>query len=836
MEEVVTTASVERMLKRAADRQAKRAQKRVEDAFKRNPFKGLGRTTESAFANALSKALRSHGSRNRGRRESVRMTAPDTGGRPFHFDHTAVSKKSIALKQGETVPATNTYGKRKKEFARPTSHTTMSGAHMAYIERDGAAEEFDLDRELDAAMGRGGRERTPGGMQVYLEDDEKLAANDRAAGGGKSPSREVAFSFGTPEMGETLEERIAFWGLAEKHAERENGTTQHRLVVELPHECSAKDRLDIMRTFTAKYERDRVPYWCVLHAPVEGENDDRNFHAHIVLLNRPAWKEPFPEGGKDFRRPDGPLVDTWTFAATEEIRDKHDNYLKRYPLRSNVLDDYRGKFVADERKRFAHTVNAQMGASGVPVRYDHRSYKAMGLPVEAMKSIKGMILEKSKAGKRLVLDTGQTKRLVDLEIERISRKHQVDLSEVERIKRAVRASTSRLTQLDREARSLGRKGLVRHASHALRRDYAQAALRYALAKQAHVKREIELRLDADNLRRCVEATDQREIAPLRKKLEKDLKAALQADQAAAAREAADPKRKTAPEGEGKVPRKTERAVATLQSQIDALPDPEIVSLLHAEAVAELKRVEREHAQALAQSEGRMRSALRAWGLVAARPAPVELPHLTEHAAAPPAPSYVPKTEPKTEKSLYRYYPESAHDMIAAMFNTPHARIALELNNRIVDHIQEAAKIKVPGRTTVEIVMDEVKALTEAFKQGRDQAELTLRHGPRDRTSFTGIPTGGVAIARAQRDAALAKSMAPSERNTSTTLEVTRERGREEPSAQPGGSKEPPVAAIFPSCPESGVLVDEGLIKDQRENRRRQRRRRIPVRRSDVGRG
>ena len=445
---------IERLLKRAADKKAKQAQKRVENAVKRNPFKGLGHTTESAFAAALSKALKNHGSRANGGRISIRMTAPDTGGRPFHFDHTAVSKKTIALKQGETAPGINTFGKRKTEFAKPKSHTTTSGAHMAYIERDGAAEAFDLDKELDAAIGRGGRERTPGGMQGYLEDDEKLAVNDRAKG--REPSREMAFSFGTPEMGETLDERMAFWDLAEQHAERGNGTIQHRLIVELPHECSAEDRLAVMRSFTKKYEDDRVPYWCVLHAPIEGKNDDRNFHAHIVLLNRPAWKEPFPAGGKCLHKEDGPLVDTWNFAAIEEVRDKHDNYLKRYPLREKVLDEYRKKFIAEERKRFAQAVNAQMHASGVPVRYDHRSYKAMGLPVEAMKSVKGMILEKSKAGERLVIDSGQTKRLVEIEIDRLARERRVDLSEVERIKRAVRRGTSRLTQLDREARHLGR--------------------------------------------------------------------------------------------------------------------------------------------------------------------------------------------------------------------------------------------------------------------------------------------------------------------------------------------------------------------------------------------
>jgi hypothetical protein len=745
---------IQRILQRAADRQAKQVQRRVEGAARRNPFSKLARVRESAFADALSKALRNHGAQAKGGRPSIRMTAPDTGGRPFHFDHTAVSQKTIALKQGERAPATGAYGKRKKEFARSKSHTTTSGAHMAYIERDGAAEAFDLDKELDAAMGRGGRERTPSGMQGYLEDDEKLAANDRAKG--QEPSRGGAFSFGTPEMGETLEERMAFWDLAEMHVKGDSNTIQHRLIVELPHECSAEDRLSIMRSFTQKYETDKVPYWCVLHAPIEGKNDDRNFHAHIVIANTPAWKiEWEADGVKDGR--DKPMAKVWNFAATTHLPDENKHRRTLYPERQNVHDYYRGKFVAEERRRFAQAVNAQMIASGVPVRYDHRSYKSMGLPVDAMKSIKGMILEKSKAGERLVLDAGQTKRLVDLEIDRIARERQVALSEVERIKRAVRKGTCRLTQLDREARHLGRKGLARHASHALKKAYADAALRYALAKQAHVKREIELSLEASNLRRHVEATDPAGTAPLRAKIKAGLEAARKADADAAARDAADPKRKPVPEGAERPQRKTERTVADLEQQLDALPDPEILALIHKEAKTELKRAEREHAEALARTESLMMRSLRAWGLLAERPAPVELPAHTEHAGAPPDRNYAPRDEPEAPKSLYRHYPESAHDMIDQMFSTPQARLALELTNRISDHIQEAAKIKVPGKEAAEVVMDEVKALVQAFKQGPAHGELALALGPRDRTPLHGVPIGATAVLRAQRAEAAAKA-------------------------------------------------------------------------------
>lgn len=779
--------AIDRIVRRAADRQVQQAQKRVENAAKRNPFKNLGHVTESAFAAALSKVLKRHVANRRGVvRPSIKMPSPATGGRPFHFDHTAVSKTTIGLKPGETAAASNTYGKRKAEFAKPKSHTSTGGTHMAYIEREGAAEDFDLDRELDAAMGRGGRERAPGAMQGYLEDDLKVSANEEKKDAATAaPGRELAFSFGTPEMGDTLEERMAFWDLAEKHAERSNATIQHRLIVELPHECSAENRLSIMRDFTAKYEADRVPYWCVLHAPVEGKNDDRNFHAHIVLLNRPAKKIPFPADGVDDA--DGKPQDMiWDFAAVTRRKDVHRMTRDRYLHRQDVLEAYRGKFVADERKRFAKIVNAQMEASKVAVRYDHRSYKAMGLEVEAMGSVKGMILKKAEAGERLVLDPGQTKRLVAHEIERLARERATDLGEVDRVKRAVRQGASRLTRLDQEARRLGRRArLARNASMAVRKAYAHAAFRYALAKEAHVKREIQLRFDAENLRRHIEATQTDWIAPLRSRIEKRLEKARKDDEAAAARQAerlakadADP-RKEPPR------RRTQLIVQGIEKELDGIPDADIIGMINQEARRELARLEKEHAKALSKSEDMVAKALRAWKSVGTTaPAEVPMPAYTEAAARPPAPNAaLHADEAERPKSHFRHYPESAHAMIDQMFNTPHARVALDMANRLSDHIQEAAKLRIKGKDTVQILKEEVKAIVDAFARSPAEGEILLSMGPRDRSAPAFPATKGtVEILREQQAARLAARAA-----------AAREVGETAPSATPGPKKpaEPP---------------------------------------------
>ena len=50
-----------------------------------------------------------------------------------------------------------------------------------------------------------------------------------------------------------------------------------------------------------------------------------------------------------------------------------------------------------QRKRFAEIVNAVMTKAGSQVRYDERSYKDMGINVEAMKSVKKMIEDKVRS-------------------------------------------------------------------------------------------------------------------------------------------------------------------------------------------------------------------------------------------------------------------------------------------------------------------------------------------------------------------------------------------------------------------------------------------------------
>jgi len=65
-----------------------------------------------------------------------------------------------------------------------------------------------------------------------------------------------------------------------------SGTVQFRLVGELPHDVSHEARARIVKGICAEFERRRLPYIAVIHAPGP-ENNERNWHFHIVYHDRP---------------------------------------------------------------------------------------------------------------------------------------------------------------------------------------------------------------------------------------------------------------------------------------------------------------------------------------------------------------------------------------------------------------------------------------------------------------------------------------------------------------------------------------------------------------------
>lgn len=338
----------------------------------------------------------------------------DQTGKPFHFAHSYVSADGSIGGTGKKATKAQEPGNAKKE-----RHGSQGAAHMAYLERDGAIEklakfaehdghglQFDEDRNMriDAEIGIGldpaDRARR---MQEYVENDAKVETVKAAS----PKTQDFAFSFGT--IGETPKERQDFWTLVEKHKERGKSRLQYRLILELPHQASPEARHEAVRRFCEEtFGKNDLPYWAVLHAPT-AKNDPRNFHAHVVYLARPAKQIEWPEGGMDGKpNPDGSdkkLVPTWDFAAFTHLPDENKHRRIQYPNRQNILDVTRQqKFIKGMRKAYADIVNETMTKHRIDVRYDHRSYKDMGLKTEAMQSSTRGVHAATKGNKMLAMD------------------------------------------------------------------------------------------------------------------------------------------------------------------------------------------------------------------------------------------------------------------------------------------------------------------------------------------------------------------------------------------------------------------------------------------------
>jgi hypothetical protein len=370
-----------------------------------------------------------------------RPQAPNTGGVTFHFSVTSVSKTN------HTVAA---YAGR--------APSGSAAQHESYIEREGAAETFVDPESLKFAEERDGLGSDEG--QAFIERDtasekheeenaiivssfgnigrtreERLEFWQRLEQAERSP-RDHKFTI-NPFRG------ADFWDAVERHAKSgheiprplakaiENsksdmtpyeillkdaeaisllkfahtmgdfitdgalkvslgrgGRVQTRIIAELPHEITAVQRLKLAKEYCSEFERQGLPYWAVIHAP-DKHNDRRNFHIHIALSERPAKQMVDPSTGKV----------TWDFEIVESFRSQSRNLRTRRPFMQDRIREMSSlAWVGIERRRYKNILNKALEAAGSSKRYDHRSYKAMGLTQKAKKRIDPKVYAKERKG------------------------------------------------------------------------------------------------------------------------------------------------------------------------------------------------------------------------------------------------------------------------------------------------------------------------------------------------------------------------------------------------------------------------------------------------------
>lgn len=331
----------------------------------------------------------------------------------FHFDVRNVSTGGLIVDLLEGRVPWRAIGKfqdvgsvaHQKYIEREDGVETLdpgdASDHQGYIERDGATETIERERSSWGTISSDPNERLafwqqleqvenkPSPTVLFFDPAADPAIWSRAIRSRDFPKRVFAeLVAGSQSVGVSDEEalmvfrafaRAGFVASAKRNPEKpapvrfelgRGGNVQTRMIVSLPHEMTARERLALSKEYTAKFADLGIPYWAVIHAPGAG-NDARNYHLHINLATRPAKKIPHPVSGEPVW--DFSVLATRTYA----------NGTKRVirPLAQNKIRPMNSRdWIPRERARFARIANEHLERGGYQRRLDPRTHEAMGLP------------------------------------------------------------------------------------------------------------------------------------------------------------------------------------------------------------------------------------------------------------------------------------------------------------------------------------------------------------------------------------------------------------------------------------------------------------------------
>lgn len=171
--------------------------------------------------------------------------------------------------------------------------------------------------------------------------------------------------------------KLASWNPAKPAlvpCEGRGGRTQYRLVLELPVGLASGGRARALATFCDHLNAGRVMYTAVVHTP-EPQNDCRNYHAHIILYDRPCRYIP--------------VLKKWDFKLRKQT-DVNGNHIGGRADKSELLKtsnkgnffEVGGSIVFALREKWVECCNAEAARADLPVRYDARSFIDLGIDQE----------------------------------------------------------------------------------------------------------------------------------------------------------------------------------------------------------------------------------------------------------------------------------------------------------------------------------------------------------------------------------------------------------------------------------------------------------------------
>lgn len=197
-----------------------------------------------------------------------------------------------------------------------------------------------------------------------------------------------------------------------------SGTVQNRLIGELPADISHEGRIRIVQGLCEEFEQRNLPYIAVIHAPGP-ENNDRNWHFHLVYHDRPiAIFDGTADTHVRYGDANGGIPDRKTAAMRRHLNDpavqaqigKWDFeveaiwFKKRqrkvsYPFRQRKDRDVtRDGFVPALRSKLCDLTNAEFERAGLIQRVDPLSHKEAKRPQKPGKKLGSALFNLEMSG------------------------------------------------------------------------------------------------------------------------------------------------------------------------------------------------------------------------------------------------------------------------------------------------------------------------------------------------------------------------------------------------------------------------------------------------------
>jgi hypothetical protein len=265
--------------------------------------------------------------------------------------------------------------------------------------------------------------------------------------------------FTPPGAPEWMSDRARLWNAVEAAEKRKDAQLAREILLNLPHELSDAQRLELVRDFVrSEFVSLGMVADVAIHAP-HRQGDDRNYHAHIMLTMRAPTGDGF-----------GPKARDWNTA--------------------DRLEQWREDWAACQ--------NRALERAGRPERVDHRSLEAQGIDREPEPKLGPVATKMERAGRpsKAGADRRAAKarnarrdelraaaRVIDLALERERRQRKARQAEVRTLRRIEQEKTRFEAWADGKRAALHRAQLDER--HAQERSTMARELQAVFERAAH---------------------------------------------------------------------------------------------------------------------------------------------------------------------------------------------------------------------------------------------------------------------------------------------------------------------------------------------------------------